>query len=97
MLLSFQDEVAPLKKVVEFAKTGELPKLKFGFLGKDYLAEDKIIALSKVPSREVLIGKMLSSMNGPMYGMVWVLKGNLQKLVTVISNYSEKCKNQSVK
>lgn len=90
VLLSFQDEVAPLKKLVEFAKTGELPKLRFGFLGKEYLTEDRVIELSKIPPREVLIGKMLSSMNGPMYAMVYVLKGNLQKLVTVLSKIKTK-------
>ncbi len=90
ILLSFKDEVAPLKKLVEFSKTSELPKLRFGFLGKDYLAEDRVMALSRVPTREVLLEKMLSSLNSSTYGMVWVLKGNLQKLVTVLSNYQEK-------
>ncbi len=90
ILLSFKDEVAPLKKLVEFAKTTELPKLRFGFLGKDYLAEDRVMALSRVPTREVLLEKMLSSLNSSTYGMVWVLKGNLQKLVTVLNNYQEK-------
>ena len=90
ILLSFKDEVAPLKKLVEFSKIGDLPKLRFGFLGKDYLAEDRVIELSKVPTREVLIGKMLSSLNSPTQGMVYVLQGNLQKLVTVLNNYKEK-------
>lgn len=90
ILLSFKDEVAPLKKLVEFAKIGDLPKLKFGFLGKEYLAEDRVVAFSQVPTREILIGKILSSLNGPTYGMVLVLKGNLQKLVTVLDNYKEK-------
>lgn len=90
ILLSFKDEVAPLKKLAEFAKIGELPKLRFGFLGKDYLAEDRVIELSKVPTREILIGKMLSSLNSPTQGMVYALQGNLQKLVTVLNNYKEK-------
>jgi ribosomal protein L10 len=64
--------------------------LRFGFLGKDYLAEDRVIALSQVPPHEILIGKLMSSLNSSTYGMVYVLQGNLQKIVTVLENYKNK-------
>lgn len=90
ILIATQDEVSPLKKLVEFAKTATLPKIKFGFLGKDYLDEKGVNDLSKIPSKTVLIGRLLSTLNGPTYGIVWAMKGNLIKLVTVLNNHKEK-------
>ncbi len=89
MLLSFKDEVSPLKKLAEFAKTLSLPTIKFGFLDKNYLSKAEVEKLSQIPPREILYAKLVSSANSPVYGFVYVLKGNLQKLVTVLNNYQK--------
>jgi large subunit ribosomal protein L10 len=89
VLIASGDEISPLKKLVEFAKVGSLPKIKFGFLGKEYLDEKGVLNLSRIPSKTVLVGKLLSSLNGPTYGMVYALKSNMVKLVTVLNNYKE--------
>lgn len=90
VLISKEDEVSPLKKLVEFAKSTALPKIKFGFLGEIFLDEQGVNQLAKIPSKQVLIGKMLASLNGPTYGLVFALKGNLTKLVTALNNHKEK-------
>jgi large subunit ribosomal protein L10 len=90
VLIAKGDEVSPLKKLVEFAKVGSLPKIKFGFLGKEYLDEKGVVNLSQIPSKTVLIGKLLSSLNGPTYGMVYALKSGMVKMVTVLNNRKEK-------
>jgi large subunit ribosomal protein L10 len=89
VLIANGDEISPLKKLVEFTKIGALPKIKFGFLGKDYLDEKGVIGLSKIPTKTVLVGRLLSSLNGPTYGMVYALKGSMVKMVTVLNNYKE--------
>jgi len=94
ILIATEDEVSPLKKLVEFAKTGLLPKIKYGFLGKDYLDENGVTSLSKVPSKNVLIGRMLSSMNAAPSKLVYVLNGNLTKFVTVLNNYKTKIEKE---
>lgn len=90
ILISFQDEIAPLKKLIEFAKTSALPKIKMGFLGKDFLTLEKVKELSKIPGKQELYAKAVSTLNGPIYATVWAMKGNITKLVTVLNNYNTK-------
>ncbi len=90
VLLSFKDEVSPLKKLTEFAKTLNLPTIKFGFLDKGYLSESQVQELSQIPPREILYAKLVSSASGPIYGLVYTLKGNLNKIVTIIDKYKNK-------
>lgn len=82
---SYDDPVAGariLKKLTdEYEKLG----LKGGILGDKFMAEADIAALSKLPTKEVLLGQLLSVMNGPMSGFVTVLSGNQRKLVQVLA------------
>jgi len=49
--------------------------------------------LSKLPSREELLGKVLGSVQSPMYGLAGVLNGLLRNLVGVIGAIEEKQKS----
>ena len=53
----------------------------------DILDEAKIKQLSKLPSKDELISKMMSSMNSPIYGLVSVMQGPIRGLTTVLSRY----------
>lgn len=85
-LFSFDDELAPLKDLVKFVKTTTLPKVKFGFVGGNRYDNTQIDALSKLPGKEQLQGMVVSRMSGPLYGIMYALNGNLQKLVYVLTN-----------
>lgn len=85
-LFSFEDELAPLKELVKFAKTTSLPKIKFGFVGGNRYDGKQIDTLSKLPGKQQLQGMVVSRMSGPLYGLVHVLNGNIQKLVYVLTN-----------
>jgi len=82
---SYDDPVAGariLKKLSEqYAKLG----LKGGILGDKFLAEADIVALSKLPTKDILLAQLLSVLNGPMTGFVNVLSGNTRKLVQVLA------------
>lgn len=85
VLFGYEDEIAPLKALYDFSQENELPKIKFGFLTKDFLTGEKIISLAKLPSKEVLLAKLVSNLSSPIYGLVYTLKGNLTKLVLVLN------------
>lgn len=72
--LSYTDPVAAAKVLARYDKDQQMPfKLKGGVLsGKSITASD-IQALADLPSREVLIAKMLGSMNAPATNFVGVL------------------------
>ncbi len=90
ILFSYEDEVAPIKTLYEFFKENDLPQIKFGFLEKESLEKDRVIELAQLPSREGLQAKLVGTLNRPVYGLVYVLKGNLQKLAGVLNSIKNK-------
>ena len=51
-------------------------------------------ALSELPSREVLIAKLLGSMNAPISGLVSVLGGTVRKLLYALNAVAD-AKNET--
>ena len=84
VVFAYDDELAPVKKVHDFARENQLPKFKFGFLGKDFIGADRVKQLGELPSKEVLLAQVVGSLNSPIAGFVNVLQGNLRKLVFVL-------------
>ncbi|MDH3975984.1 MAG: 50S ribosomal protein L10 [Deltaproteobacteria bacterium] len=82
---SFDDPVAGAKVLKGLAEEHDDLELKAGLLGDKLLGIADIEALSKLPSKEILLGQLLSVLNGPMRGFVTVLSGNQRSLVQVLS------------
>lgn len=79
------DPVAPAKVLSEFAKKVEKFDLKCGMLEGKLLSIDDIKALADLPSREVLLAKMLGSLNAPVSNFVGVLAAVNRSLVQVLA------------
>jgi large subunit ribosomal protein L10 len=60
---SYKDPVAPAKILAQFAKDNKKLEIKGGVLNDKVLDVDAIKALAKLPSREVLLGQLLSVIN----------------------------------
>lgn len=88
-LLAYEDEIAPIKALAEFARTHELPKIKAGFLAKEPLTKDQVETLANLPTKIELIAKVIGSLKSPLSGLANVLQGNLKKLVYVLKAVSE--------
>jgi large subunit ribosomal protein L10 len=84
------DPVAPAKVILDFTKDHAKLKIKAGLLGKKVLSPAEVKALAALPTKEVLIGKLLGVLQSPMYGFVNVLQGNIRSLAYVL----EAIKNQ---
>ncbi len=84
------DIVSPAKTIVEFAKKNANLKVKAGFMEGKFVSAEIIEQLSQLPSKEVLLAKMLGSMNAPITGFVNVLAANIRGLVTVLDAISKK-------
>ncbi|MDR1195905.1 MAG: 50S ribosomal protein L10 [Endomicrobium sp.] len=87
------DIVSPAKVVMEFAKSHAKLKVKAGFMEGKFVDASTIEQLSTLPSKEVLIAKMLGSMNAPITGFVNVLAANIRGLVTVLEAIGKKQAN----
>ena len=89
-IFSYEDAIAPLKKLVEFAKANELPVVKLGIFDGVLTSANQIEALSKLPSREELIAQVIGGLKSPLTGLVNVLGGPQRKLVYTLSAIAEK-------
>ncbi len=78
------DPVAPCKVLVDFAKENEAFKIQVGYLNGQRVSAEDIKALASLPSREVLLARVVGGIQAPISGFVQVLAGTLRKLVTVV-------------
>jgi large subunit ribosomal protein L10 len=84
VLWAYEDQISPLKALVDFAKINELPKIKFGLLDQMAAPVEKIKQLASLPSKEELKVKLIGTLQSPLYGLNNALDWNLRKLVLVL-------------
>ncbi len=81
--VSMNDEVAPAKVVAQFKKDvmgdKEFPSFKVGYINGVVFDQKQLHQLSKMPSREELLGQVLRCFNGPIQGMATVCAGIIKK------------------
>ena len=81
MVSSKNDPVAPAKLISEFIKDNRIMEIKGGLVEGKVIDADAVKALANLPPREVLIARLLGSMQSPISGFVNVLQGNIRNLV----------------
>ncbi len=81
---SFGDAAKLAKVVHDFAKDNDAFEIKGGLLGQVKVAASEIEALASLPSREVLLAKLLGTMNAPITSFVGVLAAVPRSLLYVL-------------
>lgn len=76
---SYDDPTKPARILADFAKTHKAIQLKAGVVQGNVFDENKVIELSKIPPKEVLIAKLLGSFKAPMSNLVYVLNAISEK------------------
>ncbi len=81
-----KDEVAPAKIISEFIDQTKSDKMtiKAGIIEGQVVDTNAVLALSKLPPREVLIARMMGSLNAPVSNFVGVLSATLRSLVYAV-------------
>ena len=74
LAISSTDPVAPAKVLSDFAKDVEALEIKAGFLDGKVISLDEVKTLANTPSREVLIAKIMGSLNSPISKLVRTLQ-----------------------
>jgi large subunit ribosomal protein L10 len=75
------DAVAMAKALTEYARKEPKLNVRVGLVEGQVLSPGQITALAELPPREVLLGRMLSSMQSPLSGLVGVLQGVLRQFL----------------
>lgn len=89
-LFSYEDPIKTVRVLAAFIKKYGLPKIKFGFFEGNLIDETMVTKLSTLPSKEILLAKLLSTLNAPISGLVYVLNGNIQQLALVLDQIKNK-------
>ena len=87
--LSYDDPVAPAKLLTEFAKENKKLEIKVGVMNGKLLDLSKINELSALPSHEVLLGQLLSVMNGVPTSLVRALGDVPRKMLNLLQAIKE--------
>lgn len=75
LAVSNDDQTAPARVLGKFASEHDDKfTLKAGFIGEDIYDEAGVMALSKIPSRDVLLAQLVGSLQGPIQGLAAILK-----------------------
>lgn len=90
LVLSFQDEVAALKKLFTFHKENSKLEIKQGLMGDKILSAEEVASLSQLPSKEELLATLIARVKGPAYGLVNVLQAGPRNLVYALQAIANK-------
>lgn len=90
VVLSYKDPVEPTKALIDFAKKNPELEIKIGVLDGKILSKSDLTALAELPSREVLLGKLVSVMAAVPTSLVTVLNGVQRDFVQVLNAYCDK-------
>lgn len=79
LAISNDDPVAPAKILNDFAKENENFKIKAGFVDGGILDIDGVKELAAIPSKDVLIGRIMGSLQSSLYNFVYALQAIIDK------------------
>lgn len=77
---SMNDPASAAKIMLKYAKDTKKLSVKCGFLEGAVVGEDVVQSLSELPSREVLIAKIMGSLNAPVTNFVYAVEAVRKKL-----------------
>jgi len=84
------DQVIAAKILSDFAKDNEKLEIRAGFMEGRMISSSEVVALSKLPSREVLLSQTLAALQSPLAGFAGVCSALLRGVVTVVDAYRKK-------
>ena len=77
--LGYEDPTAPARVLNDFAKTHEKLKLKAGVIQGTLYGEKEITEIASIPSRDVLLAKLLGSFKAPLSNLAYLLSAVAEK------------------
>ena len=98
VLIGYDDPVLPTKILQDFIKgekRDEKVRIMAGVLEGKLLKPAQLAAVASLPTKPVLLSMLLSTMQGPARGLVYVLSGLIRELVGVVAAIQDKRKGET--
>lgn len=85
-----EDPSIAAKMIKDIQNDKKLMDAKIGTFQGELLSAERVMELADIPSREVLLSKLLGSLTSPISGFMNASTGNLRGFVVVLKGISEK-------
>jgi len=85
VIICGEDPTVTAKILSEIQEEYDNLDTKFAVLFGNYEDPEKVRELANIPSREILLSKLVGSMQSPLSGFVSVAHGNVRQLLTALS------------
>lgn len=93
VFLSNTGDPSPLKLIYSKGKELEALAIKWGMWDGHKIEADEVVRLANLPTKEVLLSQLVSQLKNNQSRLVWVLKGNLNKLAIALGEIQKKKSN----
>lgn len=85
LAISTVDEIAPARVIFQYAKEHDALEIVGGITGDgEVLTAEQVKSLATLPTRDQLIGQVVSTIAAPLSGLVGVMGANVRGIVTVL-------------
>ena len=88
--ISYDEPVAPAKILKEFLKDNDLPVVKGIIIDGKVIKAEMFEKLSKMDSKEEMLGQLVSMLNNPLQKLVSTLNSPIQNTLGVLANLKNK-------
>lgn len=88
-----EDPTQPAKLIKKIQKDMELLAPKCGVYENEFLTDQRVMELADIPSREVLLSRLVGTMNAPLTGFMNAVTGNIRSFTILLNGISEKKAN----
>ena len=89
LVLAYGEVAGPAKTVSDFARTSRILTIKGGVLESRFIGPADVEDVASLPSREVLLGKLVGMLASPMARLVGVLGGPSRSVAYVLNSRAE--------
>ena len=90
MVFGKEEAVGPAKVLAKFAKDHEHLEVKGAWFSDAFLDSKGVVAVSKMPSREETLAKLLALLNTPAQQLMRLMNAPAQQVVQVIKAHEQK-------
>jgi large subunit ribosomal protein L10 len=88
-----EDPTGPAKLVKKTQKETELLEPRAGVFQGEFLTAERVMQLAEIPSREVLLSRLVGTMNAPLTGFMNAVTGNVRGFTVVLQGIADKQSN----
>ena len=94
LVLTEDDGINAAKIISKFAEKHETFSIKAGVMSDKIVDPGQVKCIASLPAREVLLSRLLGSMNSPITGLVYVLNDTVARAVRLFGRIAEAKQSQ---